>query len=388
MDVKHTRRMLSHMGIITLIVALAASLLLVVPAAADDCPPGHVLVDDVTGQTCMHYDPVPPGYEQPPATTGPRAASVHDVGCAGDGPWTVRAVHVTTDTTRRTAADAHEQIRRNAAAVTALMREQSGGANEPRWATDEDCRLLIREVASEDGTTDYGAVTRPVHDAGYVHERGRQVAWVDGTLPRYCGLAPVPRTDPIGEDLTLSVVYCWGARTVAHELLHTLGAVHRNAPHADGHHYQAGAGQDVMCSGDVCSGGPPECTRYTLDCQGGSYWQPDHQPDTWLGEHPKWNAAASPWLQADANNVPEPPDDDGSDDELADPPVVPPPPPPVPPRFADTAGHEHEAAIARLAELGVVEGFGDGTFGPQDRLTRAQAAAMFDRMIDHLEATQ
>jgi len=44
--------------------------------------------------------------------------------------------------------------------------------------------------------------------------------------------------------------------------------------------------------------------------------------------------------------------------------------------FSDTKGHEREAAIDRLYGLGLIDGFGDGTFRPDESITRAQIAKL------------
>lgn len=44
--------------------------------------------------------------------------------------------------------------------------------------------------------------------------------------------------------------------------------------------------------------------------------------------------------------------------------------------FLDTVGHPDELHIAKLAELGIVSGYGDGLFGPEDPVTREQFAKM------------
>jgi len=46
--------------------------------------------------------------------------------------------------------------------------------------------------------------------------------------------------------------------------------------------------------------------------------------------------------------------------------------------FTDTAGHEDEVYIRYLADLGLISGFADGTFGPDNTLTRAEAATLIE----------
>lgn len=50
--------------------------------------------------------------------------------------------------------------------------------------------------------------------------------------------------------------------------------------------------------------------------------------------------------------------------------------------FGDLADNVHAEAIAAAAEAGLVQGFGDGTFGPERPVTRGQLAAMLDRAFE------
>ena len=51
--------------------------------------------------------------------------------------------------------------------------------------------------------------------------------------------------------------------------------------------------------------------------------------------------------------------------------------------FTDTKGHWAESYIAYVASLGIVDGRGDGTFGPNDQVTGAQAAKMILTMLGY-----
>lgn len=50
--------------------------------------------------------------------------------------------------------------------------------------------------------------------------------------------------------------------------------------------------------------------------------------------------------------------------------------------FPDTANTPYEAAAAMLAEEGILNGFEDGTFRPEQSITRAQACTMVTKMLD------
>ena len=51
--------------------------------------------------------------------------------------------------------------------------------------------------------------------------------------------------------------------------------------------------------------------------------------------------------------------------------------------FTDTQGHWAESYIAYVASLGIIDGRGDGTFGPNDQVTGAQAAKMILTMLGY-----
>lgn len=56
------------------------------------------------------------------------------------------------------------------------------------------------------------------------------------------------------------------------------------------------------------------------------------------------------------------------------------------PLFKDTEGHWARPYIERCASEGLVNGKPDGTFAPDAGLTRAEASAMFARLLDRMEA--
>lgn len=56
--------------------------------------------------------------------------------------------------------------------------------------------------------------------------------------------------------------------------------------------------------------------------------------------------------------------------------------------FTDTDGHTHREAIDRMAGLGIIRGYADGSFRPDEPITRGQAATMLARLLDHVQASQ
>ena len=56
--------------------------------------------------------------------------------------------------------------------------------------------------------------------------------------------------------------------------------------------------------------------------------------------------------------------------------------------FTDIAGHWAEASIVKEAERGVVQGHADGTFGPDEFVTRAQVVTFLDRFNTGITCTE
>jgi hypothetical protein len=48
--------------------------------------------------------------------------------------------------------------------------------------------------------------------------------------------------------------------------------------------------------------------------------------------------------------------------------------------FSDISGNVHQQAIVNLAARGIIQGYTDGTFGPDNPVTRAQVAEYLDRL--------
>ena len=55
--------------------------------------------------------------------------------------------------------------------------------------------------------------------------------------------------------------------------------------------------------------------------------------------------------------------------------------------FTDISGHWAEKEIRRAASLGWIKGYADGSFKPDQNITRAEAASMINRMLHRLPET-
>lgn len=56
--------------------------------------------------------------------------------------------------------------------------------------------------------------------------------------------------------------------------------------------------------------------------------------------------------------------------------------------FPDTEGHWAGASIGRWSAAGVIDGYADGRFGPDDPITRGQMAAILDRLLGWTEQAE
>jgi hypothetical protein len=155
-------------------------------------------------------------------------------------------------------------------------------------------------------TATFGATVSAVTNLGFTSGDRKYLMWVDATV--LCGIAQMyPYSDP-GQDNVNNGSYpqmaridsgCWGLgqSVEAHELVHTLGAVMPDAPHAtvNGH---CSDESDRLCYVDgpgavmqqVCA---PE-NEALLDCDGDDYFSTAPAPGSYLATH--WNAADSRFL--------------------------------------------------------------------------------------------
>ena len=60
----------------------------------------------------------------------------------------------------------------------------------------------------------------------------------------------------------------------------------------------------------------------------------------------------------------------------------------APDKFSDVKGHWAEAEIARAASLGWIMGYEDGTFRPDQPITRAEAMTMINRVLKRIPETE
>jgi hypothetical protein len=190
---------------------------------------------------------------------------------------------------------------------------ESGGNRHLRWVTDSTCLLAVPSVAlSSLAESNFATMVAELALAGYNRNDRKYLVWFDSDPHNspICGIAtvyPDDRASAVNLNDTITGYAradytCWDW-SEPHELMHTLGAVQRTAPHAtNGLHCTDE--YDQMCYQDglgVTLAHPcPESHEQRYDCGHDDYFSVVAAPGSYLATH--WNTANSGWL------VDEPPD--------------------------------------------------------------------------------
>lgn len=317
-----------------------------------------------------------PPNEQPPAVT----ANAPGIPCFGDGVSgnRVQAVYARTSDRPDRFAQVVGPIRQWAAELNGVIGSsaaRTGGQRYVRFVTDGSCQLDVQRVELTTAGDDSIATTVAEFQAKGLNRPDRKyLVWMDSTV--LCGVATYFLDDRFGQDNvnngnsagrapTVARVDsgCWGLASrgesiEAHELVHSLGAVQKTAPHATslGH---CTDDSDRMCYAD----GSPEVVitvcqasmEALLDCNSDDYFHTAPPPVNYLASH--WNTASSSFLSAQAptaTGTPPPPTPTTM-------PPAPPPPPPAPPEpakdtIARIAGNDRVATSVVASRSGFVPG--------------------------------
>ncbi|WP_052666207.1 S-layer homology domain-containing protein [Nitriliruptor alkaliphilus] len=149
----------------------------------------------------------------------------------------------------------------------------------------------------------------------------------------------------------------FGGSVALHELGHTMGAVQPGAPGSDGAGHCAEQ-IDVMCYPAAGS----RCATMAFDCGNDTYFSTATRPGQWLHTH--WN------LGWEGNRFIRHSSSSASTSTRG------------PGGFTDTVGHAHGPAIATAVERRIASGYPDGTFRPGNAVTRGQMATFLTRALD------
>ncbi|TDV57854.1 ricin-type beta-trefoil lectin domain protein [Actinophytocola oryzae] len=185
---------------------------------------------------------------------------------------------------------------------------RTGGVRHVRFVTNAACRAVVDNVViPQSSMSTVDTITAALKTRGYNRTDRKYLYWYENSG---CGLAfgsggdDRPGADNpynAGPHYATLGTGCWSWQASAHELLHTLGAVQRSAPHSSafGHCWDD---EDIMCYDDgglpnppgglvkVCPGAPEN----QIDCGNDDYFHLNPPAGSYLATH--WNVANSQYL--------------------------------------------------------------------------------------------
>jgi hypothetical protein len=257
------------------------------------------------------------------ADVGSGATTSKIVNCLGDGTDGKRFQLVyarRANVTDRYATTA-PKVRSWAATIDQTLQAsavKTGGQRQARWVTDQTCSPTVLNITVANSVTTFPQLMDAL-EAQNLTSRNRKylVAWDDSdTTDSFCGLGQSMPDDTAGptnrnETQTLGPMIaalqptCWTGAVAAHEIMHTLGAVQKGAPHASAYGHCTDE-SDLLCYVD----GPGTVTRQVCpssqeslyDCNDDDYFNVNPPTGNYLKTH--WNPATSGWL--DPNPPPLP----------------------------------------------------------------------------------
>jgi hypothetical protein len=236
--------------------------------------------------------------------------------CSGSAGDRVQVLYTFAPDTNRYATVVGEiaQIVANIDDTFEISALKTDGGREVRWVADASCQPTITSVeVPSDSISSFSSSTAYLASLGYSDPHRKYLVFVDAPNAA-CGLStiqfdssPGPNNMNNGQVPQYAEVYqpCWVSggpfvfpTTAVHELMHTLGAVQPDAPHATTHNH-CWDGADIMCYDDgddhtqrnVC----PERSSYMFDCGNDDYFNTAPPAGSYLATH--WNVANSSFLE-------------------------------------------------------------------------------------------
>ncbi len=255
--------------------------------------------------------------QRAPAVAAGTSASGADakVTCIGDGASgkRVQLVYARRANKADGSAAAAVQMKAWAAGIESIMvlsAQKTGGVRKVRWAHDASCVPTVLVLTVANTVTDFSGLVSALEAQGLTSSsRKYLVAWDDGdATASFCGLGQTMpdskagptnnnETQPIGALFAALEPDCWSTYVAAHELMHTLGAVQDDAPHATGYGHCTDE-SDIMCyvdgPGVVMANVCPASQEDLYDCKDDDYFSTSPPAGSYLQTH--WNPASSGWL--------------------------------------------------------------------------------------------
>lgn len=198
---------------------------------------------------------------------------------------------------------------------------QTGSPRSIRFVTDASCKLVVSNITiSASGDDSMGNTISELRSKGFTRTDRKYMIWMDATV--LCGVGGVTNDTRPGQDNPANIgpsygrsdSGCWGKSTEAHELIHNLGGVQKNAPNNGSQNQHCNDEWDVMCYKDasqtemrfIC----PESEKAILDCNKDDYFNTSTNipASNYLSKN--WNTANNRFLIKGApggTNPPNPP---------------------------------------------------------------------------------
>jgi len=185
--------------------------------------------------------------------------------------------------------------------------QASGGTRRVRYVHDASCRPIVDNVVLTNAQmAGPSTIANALSERGYNSVDRNYLFWYERSG---CGVAfggggdDRPGTDnPYnnGRHFAALGTGCWTWQASAHELLHSLGAVQRSAPHATAHGH-CWDDQDIMCYDDGGVPNPPGGMENVcggdenqIDCNKDDYFNVNPPAGSYLATH--WNVARNKFL--------------------------------------------------------------------------------------------
>jgi hypothetical protein len=235
----------------------------------------------------------------------------YQVDCNGDGisGKRVQVMYVRTADVADRYAESVDAIRRWATEVDVIVQasaRKTGGHRQVRFVMDGNCQInVLSVVLAANATGDFRSHILAMRALGYDDPNRKYLMFVDANV--FCGIGSIQADSQPGaanrSNHTAGYArvdrHCWGGATAAHELIHTLGGIQRDAPNSSGGWHCVDE-YDIMCYLDSARAPAIQwrCLdrgyERLLDCNHDDYFHTAPPPGSYLATH--WNVADSPFL--------------------------------------------------------------------------------------------